>query len=268
MDNLDKLLGALPKNKLNKRADLKIKFKLYYLIFLSRLRTLFDFSTWRINSLNKGFVLAFCVVVVFSATSIFVYASDDILPGNQLYPLKIAVEKIEQVVALNPKAKIATYEKLSSRRLQEAVSLSQKINKNIKTDNETANLYIKNNILAEIKNHESAVNTINNLRESSSTAAVINSAKNNDQKEIEYLNRIASSSQNQDILQTVRNAKEIINHEDYKSNINKQFNNSDRVAKPTNTPERKNKAIPLIDYASSTIIHAKNIRKNYRNQGR
>jgi len=217
MDNLDKLLSALPKNKLRRRADFKIKFRLYRLIFLNKLETAFDFS-----ALNKGWVLAFGVLLIFSTTSVYAYASDDVIPGNQLYPLKIAIEKIEQKIAVTPVAKIETYNKLSARRLQEAVVLSEKN----PDSNQTKN--IKKNIEAEVSNQAAILDRINKLDNNKKIESLINLTKENNRKKIDYLEKIgkyAKDNKNEEILEKVNEAREVISHQRY--NNEKENNNDD-----------------------------------------
>lgn len=217
MDHLDKLLSALPKNKLRRRADFKIKFRLYRLIFLNKLETAFDFS-----ALNKGWAVAFAVLLVISTTSVYAYASDDVVPGNQLYPLKIAIEKIEQKIAVTPAAKIETYNKLSARRLQEAVVLSEKNPNSSQTKN------IKKNIEAEVINQAAILDRINKLDDRKKIESLISAVKENDKKKIDYLEKIdkyAKDNKNEEIIQKVNEAKEAISHQRY--NNEKENDNSD-----------------------------------------
>lgn len=216
MDILNKIPTSLPKNKLRRQADIKIRLKLYKIIFLSYIKNLLTFSAWEITPLNKILTISFAAIALFCTTSFYAYASGNIIPGNQLYPLKIAIEKIEEKINFSDSAKIATYEKFSARRLQEAVNLSSK---NEKNKNKVTSENIKKNILAEIDNHEAVAESINKLNNSAETDKVINRAKENDQAEVDYLDKIAEyaqSNNDEDILRAVKEAKEVIRQQEYK----------------------------------------------------
>lgn len=219
MENLEKLLSRLPQNKLSRQADLKIKFKLYKIIILNNLAKIFDFSNLRVPSFNQAWAMAAVILLICGTTSVYAYASNDILPGSQLYPVKIALEKIEQKITTNNTAKIANLEKFSERRLNEAVGLSQKKQESDKESQEI-NEDIKRNIATELSNHELVVNHINNLKDDNEAETLINRTKKNDQAEINYLDRIgeyAKINQDQEILQKVNEAREKIKKQEYKS---------------------------------------------------
>lgn len=242
MDKLDKLLSSLPKAKLSGQADRRIKYKLYRLIFLSKLEKLLAFSNYKAVFSNKGLAFALTIISIFSATSFYAYASDNVIPGNQLYPLKIAIEKLEKKIAINAPAKIATYEKLSNRRLQEAVNLSQINLKAGKTSDKIINENIEKNITAEIDNHETVVYSINNLSDPTKVEAAIYKAKKNDQSELNSLDKIAEYAQSvkdEKLLETVNKAKEIISHQKYdydQKDEQPTFNNLN--IKSNQTPEK------------------------------
>jgi|GEM_PF-3138313 len=234
MNNPEKLLATLPKNKLGRKADLKIKFQLYRLIWLQRFAGIFDFSRGQLLNLNRGWALAIIVVIALGSTSIYAYASNDVLPGNQLYPLKIVLEKIEQNIAIDKTAKIANLEKVSSRRLREAVELSQKNSDSDKTKG-AINEKIKNSIAIEVSNHEKVSDHIKNLSNDNEIKSSIEKAKKNDEREINYLNKIAEYAQennDQEILDKANNAKEIIIKQEYKhkeGRMNKEATTTEEV---------------------------------------
>ncbi len=221
MDNLEKILNNLPKNKLSRRADLKIRFQLYRLMVFAYLKRLFVFNH-ELSFLNKGLVAAMVLVLIFSATSIFAYASDSVVPGNIIYPLKKAVEKIEQNIAPNKTAKIAAYEKQSVRRLEEAVNLSQKnssttpATKNVKT---SVSNNIEKNISEVVNNQQAVLESINKLGDYQKASAAALQAKEADKAKSEYLDKIAEYaelSEDNQILELVNQAQNIINNQKYK----------------------------------------------------
>jgi len=227
MENFEKYISDLPKAKLSVKADRKIKFRLYKLIALSKLEDIFSVFSLRSITFNRGVALAFgMLVVIFSATSFYAYASNAVIPGSSLYPIKIAIEKIEQKIAVSNTAKIANYEKISNRRLEEAVSLSKASATLDPVASNNANENIKNNINAELANHMAVVNSINSLGNTvnaTATAEVINKAQNNDKQELYYLNRIAENAKqtnNTEIIQKVNEAQKIIIEQKYNDNAN------------------------------------------------
>ncbi|MFA5130862.1 MAG: DUF5667 domain-containing protein [Patescibacteria group bacterium] len=230
MENLEKLLSALPKNKLSRRADIKIKFSLYRLILQNKLARFFDFSAWRLVTMHKALAFAVFVFLVLGTTSFYAYASGDVLPGSQLYPVKIALEKIEQTITVTNSAKISNLQKVSERRLSEAVSLSEKEQATIQ-ESQRINEDIKNNIAIGVNNHEAIAKHINNLSNSPKAQSLINEAETNDQKEMDYLDQIAAfaaESNNEDILQNVQAAKESIGNQKYNED-NKRRQNQEKM---------------------------------------
>lgn len=220
MDNLEEILSSLPKNKISWQTDKKIKIKLYALILKKKIGGLFVYKNNAIGiSLSyKAAGIALSIILLFGATSIYAYANNDILPGSQLYPLKKAIEKIEEKIAITPAAKISAYEKFSNRRLQEAVNLSEQKNK--ATEN------IKKNIEAEVENNEAVTSSINKLDEKKAEKAVYK-IKKQDQDELRSLEIIearASAKNDQEVLEKVKEAKENIKNREYKQNKEEKKN--------------------------------------------
>jgi hypothetical protein len=221
MDNLEKILNSLPKNKLSRSADFKIRFQLYRLMFFAYLKNLFTFHH-QLSFFNKGLVAALVIIVMFGATSIFAYASDSVVPGNIIYPLKKAVEKIEQNIAPNKTAKIAVYEKQSVRRLEEAVNLSQQNSTTTPaSENTKANVsnHIEKNISEVVNNHQAVLESINKLDNYQKASDAASQAKTADKAKTEYLDKIAeyAESNNDDqMLEAVNQAQDILSNQKYK----------------------------------------------------
>lgn len=259
MENLEELLSRLPQNKLSRQADLKIKFKLYKIIILNSLAKIFDLSNLRALSFNQAWAMAAVILLICGATSVYAYASNDILPGSQLYPVKIALEKIEQKITTNNTSKIANLEKFSERRLNEAVGLSQKKQESDKKG-QKINEDIKRNIATELNNHELVTNHINNLEDGNDVEALIIETKKNDQAEINYLDKIgeyAKTNQNQEILDKVNEAKDKIKKQEYKRGNGNEWKNDEQPIKKTFNQEKINEdnVVPVIS-TSTEIIEA------------
>jgi hypothetical protein len=255
MDMLEKILNNLPKNKLSRRADLRIKFQLYRLLAFAYLKRLFSFNH-ELSLLNKGLVAAMVLVVIFGATSIFAYASDSVVPGNIIYPLKKAVEKLEQNIAPSKTAKIAAYEKQSVRRLEEAVNLSEKNSsttpaaKNVKASiKASVSDDIEKNISEVVDNQQAVRESINKLGDYQKASAAVLQAKEADKAKSEYLDKIAEYAELSDdyqMLEVVNQAQNIINNqkykyqdEEFKDDEKEEVENNNRSQDNEDTPENK-----------------------------
>ena len=252
---LEKILNNLPKNKLSRRADLRIKFQLYRLLAFAYLKRLFSFNH-ELSLLNKGLVAAMVLVVIFGATSIFAYASDSVVPGNIIYPLKKAVEKLEQNIAPSKTAKIAAYEKQSVRRLEEAVNLSEKNSsttpaaKNVKASiKASVSDDIEKNISEVVDNQQAVRESINKLGDYQKASAAVLQAKEADKAKSEYLDKIAEYAELSDdyqMLEVVNQAQNIINNqkykyqdEEFKDDEKEEVENNNRSQDNEDTPENK-----------------------------
>lgn len=60
------------------------------------------------------------VLVAGSATSVYAYSSNDVLPDSPLYPVREAIENVESATATTPEAKADMQVKLLQRHLEEA----------------------------------------------------------------------------------------------------------------------------------------------------
>lgn len=124
MNNLEKKLSQLPKPRMRKRADLKIRFKLYSLLWqkkLAGLRAVLNLKQVRLAPVLAVAVMT-CMLVIVPG---YAYASSSVTLGHLLYPVKLGLEKAELSLSRSSLAKVKTYEKFVERRLDEASILSQ-----------------------------------------------------------------------------------------------------------------------------------------------
>jgi len=222
MDNLEKILNTQKKNKLGVMANFKIQFRLRKLMVFGYLRNFSNFKP-EINQIlfQRGLAVAIFVLLALSGTSIYAYASSDILPGDRFYPLKIAVEKIEQKVAPTSAVKIKVYEKHTNRRLEEAVNLSEQKNKASveKEKKEAASQNIKKNIDTVVNNQQQIVDSINNLNSIDQAVKSVSDAKKVDKTKTKYLDQIidyARDNQDEETMQKAEQARTKINNQKYK----------------------------------------------------
>gem|GEM_PF-1187910 len=195
MKNLEKILENLPKPKLRLAAGLKIKFKLYGFIILSKAARLSDFSVSGKLNFRSSLAAALVVIIVFSGTSIYAYANNEIAPGHSLYALKRAMEKVEAQAALTNPLKAKTFQKFSARRLEEALHLSQRQATDDQDEQKAmVSGEIRKNIDEAIANITSAASAVNEIKDSAKADAVKNEMKEKDNFEIKYLNQIADGA--------------------------------------------------------------------------
>ncbi len=256
MRNLVKKLSSLPQAKLSRRADFKIKFSLYRLMFLSSIEKM-SVSWKMIPLLTRGLSFAAIILLIFGTSSVYAYTSDTVIPGNPLYPLKLAVEKVEKVTAITPAAQVAVNEKLSDRRLKEAVNLSRTKVDASPENSEKISQKIENSITAAINNHQVAVEAKNkeqeaknNFSENRNNQVTSIYVQENDQAQTNYLNQIkkfAETSQDQRILDKVDEAHQEMNksNNDYElkkgndSSNNEKQNNNNEYNNFQDKPNRK-----------------------------
>lgn len=117
---IEQLLSGLPKQKLSRLADLKIRLR------LKRVQVALAWQSADL-SLAKGWQAGLAAVLIFlvglSGTSVYAYSSDKVNRQSRLYPLKRTIEKIETTAVRNPAGKSSLQAKLTSRRLAEARTL-------------------------------------------------------------------------------------------------------------------------------------------------
>lgn len=121
MDNMESKLNNLPRKKLSRKADLAIKLKLYCLIWRKLISNFeWDFSFASLRPALATFLILIAVVIIPG----YAYANDNITRGNFLYPVKRGLENIEINLPMPENQKVAIYEKLAERRLNEAEVLA------------------------------------------------------------------------------------------------------------------------------------------------
>lgn len=92
-------------------------------------------SWLQIGLLHKGAALAAVVLLLIGSTGAYAYVSPEVTEGTMLYPLKQAVESVEEVTKITPEAKAKFYLKQIKRRELE----KEKLTKNAKLRAEVKN---------------------------------------------------------------------------------------------------------------------------------
>lgn len=119
MNNLEKQLNCLPKGKLRRKADLKIRWRIYILMAQKRFDNLYIYRhRWAAGTVLALFVLIFVIPG-------YVYASPSVNRLNFLYPVKQAMENVEVTLKKDPVAKFNTLEKFTQKRLAEINTMAK-----------------------------------------------------------------------------------------------------------------------------------------------
>jgi hypothetical protein len=127
MTDLEKKLNGLPKARLSRLADLRIRYRLFQHSLYSALPGKAAVSWPKISLFKQAFAAVMIVIFIVSGTSVYAYSNDRVTRGNVLYPLKRGVERIELSLAVNPRSKVVVLNKLARRRLIEAQLIGQVI---------------------------------------------------------------------------------------------------------------------------------------------
>lgn len=153
MIDIEKKLNELPSAKLSKKADYRLRFSFFKLKWQKRFDNLnATFSVGRFAPVAITMILLLSLVCL----PYYAYASENIVRGDILYPVKQGIERIELGLADTPTKKVAVLTKLAERRLAEVEKLSEKdtieANDNLAaTIDEITNLTVQANSEAEEK---------------------------------------------------------------------------------------------------------------------
>lgn len=212
MDKLEAQLNKLPSAKLSLAADTKIKSRLFKAMAAQNFNRLGSLSWLALKPVGRTVAIASLAVLLLVGTSIYAYASGGVTQGSALYPLKRAVEALEETVNLSPAAKVKTYSKFSERRLQEALILSQKNTPANEQEQEVINEHIKTSLDEAADNISSVVNQAKTGAERGETEA-IKQLKEKNEDTTKYLRAIedkAQSEHNEEVIKKVNEVRDNI----------------------------------------------------------
>lgn len=210
MENLEKKLSDLPKPKLSKKTDFKIKFKIYSFILLRNLqRSLRPYSM-----LAKVSYAVLAILIFLGSSAVYATNNDSITPGHTLYPLKKTVENVEQNLSFTKNAQVDTLNKISERRLKEALNMAQE---NVEVDNASSqgqnNSNIKHSLDEVVDNLEEAVITSKEISNEKSAKKAKEAIKEKNEGVIKYLDdleNIAKDKNDQEVSEKINEAKEAV----------------------------------------------------------
>jgi hypothetical protein len=243
MDNLEKNLLNLPKPKLSKKADLKIKVRIYLFLFAKSLDRVANLFASKRSLLSRVVFTLIVALVILGGASVYASTSDEITLGNVFYPLKKTIENVEQNLALTKTSQINTLNKFSEKRLKEALNLAQEKDENDETNE---GIIVSNNIKQTINeaidNIDSAVKTTQRMKNDENAQEAKNNIKKHNDSLIQYLDDIGSlakDNQNEEVVNKVKEAKDVINK--YNKDLdNDKEERHDNFAPKNNNKEEKN----------------------------
>lgn len=120
----ERLLAELPRRKLGRSADWRIRYRLHRTLRQERQSALRP--GW-LPAWQQGVaVLATLLATGFAGAGAYAYQSDNVTRQHPLYPLKRGLEKTESVLWQTPASQAQGHLKLSERRLAEARELISK----------------------------------------------------------------------------------------------------------------------------------------------
>lgn len=126
MNKLEKQMKNLPKARLSRRRNLRLRWLIYKeMIKQYRAR---PFGQWEL--VWQHLVPAGVIIVVLALIVVipgYSYASDQVTHGHWLYPVKESIEKVELGLADSEEEKTKVYNKLLDRRLAEAKVISHSL---------------------------------------------------------------------------------------------------------------------------------------------
>ncbi len=242
MENLEQQLSQLPKAKMSKKADWKIKLKIYNFLLVKNLKKsaqvfLHPHSLWARLSLS-----VLVMFVFLGATAVYAVNNDHIAPGHTFYPLKKTIENIEQQMALTKKAKVETLNKISERRLKEALTIAEHDEQEIDNDvSQKSNNNIEKNIEEALDHFDSAVVTVQKIENIENSKKSREELKDKQEAMVKYLDNIGQvikNKNNEEILKKIDEAKKTIKEYD---EVLDEDQNEERIrSKRQNNDDKKN----------------------------
>jgi hypothetical protein len=244
MENLEQQLSQLPKAKLSKKADFKIKFKIYTFILSKNLQKLLQAFLHPHSLVAKVSLMALAIFVLLGGTAVYAVNNNNITPGSALYPLKKSVENVEQQLSLTKKSKVDTLNKLSERRVKEAMNLVEgHLDNTSSTENAIVSNNIKDTINEVVDNVDSAIQASQKIDNKQTAQKVKATIKKQNDEMIKYLDDIENITKdaNKEVSEKVSEAKNKIR--EYNTELQKEEdeNKKERVIKKPDTKKQRDR---------------------------
>jgi hypothetical protein len=244
MEDLEKNLSKLPKYKLSKKADFKIKLKIYTFILSKNLQKFAQAFFHPHSLVAKVSLVVLMIFVVLSGTAVYAVSNDHITPGNTLYPLKKTIENVEQKLSFTETAKVETLNKLSERRLKEALNMVEEEDDRQSDDQkEEFKTNIEQSIDEAVNNFDSAIETSKKIENTVNSKTSKENLKNRQESMVKYLdsiNDIAKNKKDESMIKKIDEAKRAIEEHDFDDD----HDDEDRIkSAPKNNKINKEKKI-------------------------
>lgn len=228
MDNLEKNLSNLPKPKLRPAADLKIRLRIYRFMIWKGMRNSMSALLHPHSLMLRVSYTTLAIVIFLGGSAVYAANNDNITPGHSLYPLKKTIETVEQNLSLTKNAQVNTLNKLSERRLKEAINLA---NEDVESDDNSdkAQGDIKQNLDELVENLNEAVIISQEIDDQAKAQRVKESIKEKNENVIKYLEDlgdIARQKRDHEISDKVDEAKQAI--EKYQKMLEDDEKSSDK----------------------------------------
>ncbi len=226
MDNLEKNLSQLPKVTLSKKADLKIRLRIYRAMFFASGKSFVQTFLHPHSLLAKISYLSLLIFVLLGSTAVYAANNDHITPGHSLYPVKKTIENVEQQLSITKKSKVETLNKLSERRLKEAVNLSNENLQSVEDQVEQQKIIsdnIQQTITEAVDNINQAIDTSQTIENKKKAKEVKEQIKRKNEDISEYLNSIdsmAKERQDEAVIKKVQEAKKTL--EEYRKKLEEE----------------------------------------------
>jgi len=217
---LEKLLNQLPKKKLSRVADFKIRFRLLKIQLKQSLQL-----TTPSFALNWQTVLAIFLIAIvsLSSTGVYAYTSENVNRQSPLYPIKRTLENIEKSTAKNPTAQSNLQAKLAARRLAEAKTLIAKSTnqKDVYNDVEITLREARENI----KSSNEGVESINDETDQEQAIKKLDVSNQENTKNLEQIAEKLSLDDDEKIVDAVANTLNDLDQQQiiYKKHANKKI---------------------------------------------
>ncbi len=243
MEDLEKKLSSLPRLGLSKKADFKIKFKIYRFILLKNLQKIGQTFFHPHSLLAKTSLTALMFFVILGSTAVYAVNNSHITPGHTFYPLKKTVENFEQQLSLTKTAKVETLNKLSERRLKEALNMAEhEADQQSNGQKEDSKNNIEQSIDEAVNNFDSAIETskkIENIDNSKKTRETLKNKQESMVKYLDSINDIAKNKKDESMIKKIDEAKKAIEEHDLDDEYDEEYRIKS-VPKNNNSGKDKN----------------------------
>jgi len=259
MDNLEQKISNWPKYKLSFKANFKIKTKLYFILLKRGLSLWLQNFSWPYLNIKQFSAVALLVVFIFSSTSFYAYGSEQVVPGTTLYPLKRTLEDLNKKLVVATPDKVDNYNKISTRRLQEALVLSEKGQTFTDENDVRNNNRLEKNIEEALNNFKESINEAKNLENDDlqNLAGKIDDEAEEHIRELKKIEQKVDGNEHPELYNKILSAQELIKK--YKESLRQSGDEKDDKEEQKNLNENQS---PLIKNNEHKIRSSKESRES------